>query len=76
MSHYPLVLGMFLRFSLWSQVIFFPAAEQRTPPSGYCLNWSIGTLRRDHMKNPNDSGSMFVFLNEHKGDVLSKWRIG
>lgn len=62
MSHYPLVAGMFSRFSLGSQVIFFPAAEQRTPPSGYCLNWSIETLRPDHVKNDDDSGSLLALL--------------
>lgn len=62
MSHYPLVAGMFSRFSLGSQVIFFPAAEQRTPPSGYCLNWSTETLRPDHVKNGDDSGSLLALL--------------
>lgn len=58
MSHYPLVVGVVLRFSLGSQVIFFPAAEQRTPPSGYCLNWSIETLRPDRVKTGDDSGCL------------------
>lgn len=62
MSHYPLVVGMFLRFSLGSQVIFFPAAEQRTPPSGYFLNWSIETLRPDHVNNGDDSGCLLALL--------------
>lgn len=62
MSHYPLVVGMFLRFSLGSQVIFFPAAEQRTPPSGYSLSQSTETLRPGHVKNGDDSGSLLALL--------------
>lgn len=62
MSHYPLVAGMFLGFSLESQVIFFPAAEQRTPPSGYCLNWRTETLRRDYVKNGDDSDGLLALL--------------
>lgn len=77
MSHYPLVVGMFLRFSLGSQVIFFPAAEQRTPPSGYCLNWSIETLRPEHVKNGDDSGSLLVLLKRIQTrrcfPLMEKW---
>lgn len=58
MSHYPLVVGVVLRFSLGGQVIFFPAAEQRTPPSRYFLNWGIETLRPDHVKTGDDSGCL------------------